>query len=63
MLWATPGSSVDARGFVSLYDVNDHLLQRARIPMIQMAEIIWYSNSVEVSSMTWELSDLVVGQE
>ena len=55
MLFSSPGGGSDARAIVSLYRADNKLLKRTRVPMIQMIELKWDADAVEVWNQRWTL--------
>lgn len=51
-----PGSVGDSPGFARLYDVSGSCLGEVSLHMIQNGQITWFDDSVEIGSVTLELT-------
>lgn len=54
---STPGSGSDCPAIVRLYDADGNRLATADLPMIQMAEVQWFPDNLEVGHLNFALPD------
>jgi hypothetical protein len=48
----TPGSGSDGPGFVKVYDEKGNCLASIKFELIQMAQVTWFDDAVEIGSTT-----------
>lgn len=52
---STPGSGSDGPAIVRLFDATGHCLASADLPMLQMAQVVWFPRQLEVGYLNFEL--------
>jgi hypothetical protein len=56
-LSSTPGSGLDAPAILRLFDAAGNRLASTDLPMLQMAEVVWFPGKLEVGYFNFDLPE------